>query len=87
MFQESTQSDDFLSAMYLRRTSKDLNSPFLPSIETKSPQNLDKNINSFLISTKKFLPKNSFKKSSQKISPKKISPKKFLEKIPPKKFS
>ena len=43
----------FLSAMSLRRTSKDLKSSFflLPSIETKLPQNLDKNLNSLLIST------------------------------------
>ena len=48
-------------------------------IETKLPQNLNKNINSSLIST--FLPK----KSSQKILPEKILPKNFSKKIPPKK--
>ena len=58
--------------MYLRRTSKDLNSPFLlPSIETKSPQNQN------------ILPKNPSKKILPKIFPKnsskKISPKKFLQ--------
>ena len=53
------------------RTSKDLNSSFfLPFIETKLPQNLDKNINSLLISTKQFLQKNSSLKMPQKISQK-----------------
>ena len=61
-------------------------------IETKWPQNLDKNINSLLISTKKFLPKNSSQKNPPKNPPKKISPKQFLQKylskkIPPKKSS
>ena len=58
------------------RTSKDWN--ILPPsfLETKLPQNLDKKINSFLISTKQFLPKNS----SQIIPPKKILPKFFPKK-------
>jgi hypothetical protein len=53
----------------------------LHCIETKLPQNLDKNINYLLIPPKK---------SSQKILPKYFSqkkpPKKFLPKNPPKKF-
>ena len=64
VFCKDTETFFFLSALSLRRTSKDQH--FHPCIETKLPQNLDKKINSLLISTKYFLPKNSF----QKILPK-----------------
>ena len=70
----------FLSAMSLRRTSKDLNScpsSFLPSPLRQNldkNQNLDKQVNSNV--NKEFLPKNS----SQKIPPKKNPPKKILPK-------
>ena len=50
-------------------------------IEIKLPQNLDKNINSLLISTKEFLPKNSSKKNSPKNPPKKYLPKKSSKKV------
>ena len=87
-------SISFLSAMSLRRTSKDLNFlsflllPLLRQNLDKN-HNLNKQINSNV--NKEFRPKNSSQKSSQKIFPKKFSqkipPKKFCQKIPPKKSS
>ena len=70
----------FLSAMNLRRTSKDLNSCPPPSffIETKSWHT---------IVNKEFLPKNSSqKKSSQKNPPKKFLPENYSNKNSPEKF-
>jgi len=91
------KSKIFLSAMSLRRTSKDLNS--CPPPPSPLRQNLDKNqnlnkqVNSNV--NKEFLPKNSSQKNPpKKILPKnplkksskKISPKKFLQKNPSENF-
>ena len=68
VFCKDTETFFFLSALSLRRTSKDQH--FHPCIETKLPQNLDKNI-----------PPKEFKKILQKDPPKKI-----LQTNPPKKI-